>query len=117
MRVIVIIEVDPCPLRAAGRDPASPIRQFILRVIVAIPMFRSVQPQVNIVGGSYKFVRKPRPTAAAEDRAGLTKRRVHRLVPPAGVTELNDVPPRWIELPENGKQPRLGIAMTWWKLE
>jgi hypothetical protein len=33
------------------------------------------------------------------------------------VTELNDVPPCWIELTENRRQSRLCIAMTWWKLE
>ena len=84
---------------------------------MAIPTLRSVQPQVNIVGGPDKFVREARPTAGAENCAGLTKRRVNGLVPPAGVTELNNVPPCWIELTENRRQSRLCIAMTWWKLE
>ena len=54
-----------------------------------------------LVGGPDKFVREARPTAGAEDCAGPTKRGVHRLVPPAGVAELNDVAPCWIELAEN----------------
>jgi hypothetical protein len=84
---------------------------------MAIPTLRSVQPQINIVGSPDKFVREPRPAAGAEDDAGLTKRRVHRLVPPAGVTELDDVALCWIELVENRSQPRLCIAMTRWKLK
>jgi hypothetical protein len=78
---------------------------------------RSVQPQVNFVGGPYKLVREPRSTAGAEDCTGPPKRGVHRLVPPAGVSELNDVAPCWIKLAENRNQPRLRVAMTWWELE
>ena len=84
---------------------------------MAIPTLRSVQPQVDLIGRPDEFVREPRPAAGAEDRAGLTKCGVHRLVPPARVTELNYVPPCWIELAENRSQARLCIAMTRWKLE
>jgi|SRR5882757_1149511 len=40
---------------------------------MTIPTFRSVQPQINIVGGPDKFVREARPTAGAEDCAGLPR--------------------------------------------
>ena len=52
-----------------------------------VPMHRAVQPQVDIVGGPYKFVWEPRPAAGAEDCAGPTKRGVHCLVPPTGVAD------------------------------
>ena len=84
---------------------------------MAIPTLWPVQPQIDIVGGPDKFVGKARPAAGAEDRSGLTKRVVNCLVPPAGVTELDDVAAGWIELAQNRVEPRLGIAMTWWKLE
>ena len=65
---------------------------------MAIPALGAVQPQIDIVSGPNKVVRETRSAAGAEDRAGLTKGRVHCLVPPAGVTELNDIAPCWIEL-------------------
>src|SRR5688572_20012487 len=90
MGFMVVIEVNPCSLRAACCDPVSPFR---------------------------KLVREPGPATGAEDYAGLTKRRIYGLVPPAGVTELNDVAPCGIELADNGRQPGLRIAMAWWKLK
>jgi len=76
-----------------------------------------VQPQIDIVRGPDKFVGEARPAAGAEDRSGLAERIVNCLIPPAGVTELDDVTPGWIELADNRSEPRLGISMTWWKLE
>ena len=46
-----------------------------------------------------------------------TKRGVHRLIPPAGMTELNNVTPCWIKLAKNRSQPRLRIAIARRKLE
>ena len=66
-----------------------------------------MQSQIDIVRGPDKFVRKARPAAGAEDRAGLAKRSVNCLIPPAGVTELDDVTPGRVELAENRSEPRL----------
>src|SRR3954447_17370175 len=84
---------------------------------MAIPTLGPVQPQINIVGGPDKFVREPRPAAGAEDRSDLAERIVNCFIPPAGVTELDDVTPSWVELAEYRCEPRFRIPITWGKLE
>src|SRR4051812_17253710 len=84
---------------------------------MAIPALGPMQSQINIVGGPDKFVGESRSAAGAEDRAGLAKRSVNRLIPPACVTELDDIAPSRVELAENRSEPRLRIPMTWGKLE
>ena len=117
MASIVVVEVNPGSLRAARVDPVRPCQELILRIVMAIPTLGPMQPQIDIVGGSNKLVREPRPAAGAEDRAGLPKGSIHGLVPPAGMTELNDIAEFWIELIDDRGESCLGISITRWKLE
>ena len=51
MGVVVIIEIDPRALRAAGLNPARPYRALGLRVIVPVPTLGAIQADVNLIGG------------------------------------------------------------------
>ena len=117
MAAVVIVEVNPCPLRGTFSDPFRPLPELFVRVVVAIPALRAVQAHVDLVRRTDEFVGKTRPAAGAEYDPGLLKGAVDLLVPPALVPELHGVAARRIELAYDRLQARLSVAVAWRELE
>ena len=69
--VVIVVEVDPDPRRAAGFDPAGPDLKLRVRIVVPVPSLGAVQPHVDIIRGADELVRQPRAAAGTKDRAGL----------------------------------------------
>src|SRR5438270_9876239 len=76
-----------------------------------------MQAEVNLIGCPDELVGQARPAAAAEDNSGLSKGPINFLIPPAGVSELDDVAARRIELAHDRVQPRSGVAVARRQLE
>ena len=96
--VAIIIEIRPHAAGAACLDSLRPRRQFVCRIIVAVPLFDSVESDVYLVRRIDQFVRQPRTAARAKDDATRTKGGKDSFIPPAAMSKLHDIPSGGVQL-------------------
>ena len=114
---IVVVKIYPRALGAACLDPRGPFEELVLRVIVTIPTFRTVQADIDFIRGPDEFIRQPWAAAGTEDNARLTKGNVNVFIPPTRVSEFYDIAPGWIELADDGGKACPRVAVARWKLK
>src|SRR4029077_15723236 len=112
MSVKIVVEIHPGSLRAAILDPGCPVRALLLRVIVPIPAFRTMQADIDFVRRSNEFIWQSRRAAGAQDSACSAKGTVDFLVPPARVPEFGALAPRGIELTYDVIESHLCITIA-----
>jgi len=87
----VVVEIGRDCFRTAGADMLRPRLKFRVRVIVAIPLGRAMEADIDGIGGLDHVIRQTRRAHGTENQAGVTKRREHVLVPPTGMAERDGV--------------------------
>jgi hypothetical protein len=117
MCVVIVVEVDPGPLRPTSLDPVRPLRELFLRIIMPVPALGTMQADIHFIGRANELVRQSGAAAGAEYYASFAKSAVNLLVPPALVSEFDDVAARRIELADNVIEPGLGVAVAWRQLK
>ncbi len=108
----VVVEIDPYALCAAIFDARHPSGQFLLGVIVTVPLRCAVKTDEYIVRGFDQFVREAGTAGRAEDSPAFAKRGIHLFIPPARMAELDDVAAARIELAKNAVQAQRRVTKT-----
>jgi hypothetical protein len=112
VRAVIVIEIDPASLCAAGIDSVSPSHKLFFRIIVAVPPRRPVKANVDLLGGSDQTIGQAGSAARTEDNAAFTECSEDVFIPPTGMAELHDITTARIELSHDRRQASRSEVVT-----